>query len=278
MHPLRYVRLTSGFDAARSSPRTRPRSSGSCFRVSASACTSPETGNPRWDAIGSIAVGVPPRRRRGLPDRAQYGLPHRRGRDAAQPQPRPGGVAIAPVIERVSFHLEWVGANIVFMVASVDLRRPTCAAILALLTDFHHWRTMWSPWEDLDQAMQRSYSGSASGWARYTPGEGNKKAGKGTMAITGVTDDRVDVALHFIEFLGGQSYRSRSRRPGRKGAVTWSVRRDGPDDADSSRWFQVHDFCRGRTSRKGWPGSSPRPRPDSQHGGSSRRRQRSSGR
>lgn len=33
--------------------------------------------------------------------------------------------------------------------------------------------------------------GAAYAW------EGNKKAGKGTMAITGATDDRVDVALHF---------------------------------------------------------------------------------
>ncbi|GAA1765828.1 SRPBCC family protein [Nostocoides vanveenii] len=71
-----------------------------------------------------------------------------------------------------------------------------CAAILALLTDFHQWRT-WSPWEDLDPAMQRSYSGSASGVGAAYAWEGNKKAGKGTMAITGVTDDRVDVALHF---------------------------------------------------------------------------------
>lgn len=45
--------------------------------------------------------------------------------------------------------------------------------------------------------MQRSYSGSASGVGAAYAWEGNKKAGKGTMAITGVTDDRVDVALHF---------------------------------------------------------------------------------
>lgn len=45
--------------------------------------------------------------------------------------------------------------------------------------------------------MQRSYSGSASGVGAAYAWEGNKKAGKGTMAITGVTDDRVDVAARW---------------------------------------------------------------------------------
>jgi hypothetical protein len=34
--------------------------------------------------------------------------------------------------------------------------------IFSLINDFHRWRT-WSPWEDKDPAMNRSYSGAAVG-------------------------------------------------------------------------------------------------------------------
>ena len=70
------------------------------------------------------------------------------------------------------------------------------AVIHALLTDFHAW-TRWSPWEDIDPAMSRTYSGREAGVGAGYAWEGNKKAGKGTMRITAVTDDRVDVDLHF---------------------------------------------------------------------------------
>ncbi|MFN8098745.1 MAG: SRPBCC family protein [Dermatophilaceae bacterium] len=78
---------------------------------------------------------------------------------------------------------------------TVEIGAPP-QVVLALLTDFRQWRR-WSPWEDLDPAMERAYTGSARGVGAAYAWEGDKKAGKGTMTITGITDDRVDVALHF---------------------------------------------------------------------------------
>ena len=81
-------------------------------------------------------------------------------------------------------------------------RATTIAApidtIHALLVDFHNWPS-WSPWEALDPDMRRTYSGPDVGVGARYAWEGNKKAGKGWMAITGVTDDRVDIDLEFLK-------------------------------------------------------------------------------
>ena len=70
--------------------------------------------------------------------------------------------------------------------------------ILPHLTDFRKW-SAWSPWEQLDPAMKRTYSGTAEGvGARYT-WEGNKKAGAGSMEIVEVTPDSVHIDLRFTK-------------------------------------------------------------------------------
>jgi uncharacterized protein YndB with AHSA1/START domain len=63
------------------------------------------------------------------------------------------------------------------------------------IADFHNW-TRWSPWEDLDPALQRSYSGAPSGVGAVYEWSGNRKAGQGRMEIVEVsepTDVRIDL-------------------------------------------------------------------------------------
>jgi uncharacterized protein YndB with AHSA1/START domain len=50
------------------------------------------------------------------------------------------------------------------------------------LTDFRKW-TGWSPWEALDPAMKRTYSGASDGVGAAYAWEG-KKSGTGNMLIT----------------------------------------------------------------------------------------------
>ena len=45
--------------------------------------------------------------------------------------------------------------------------------IFALINDFHQWGS-WSPYENKDPAMKRSYSGAASGQGAVYAWEGNK--------------------------------------------------------------------------------------------------------
>lgn len=70
------------------------------------------------------------------------------------------------------------------------------AAVHALIADFHDW-VRWSPWEGLDPALERTYTGSGVG-ARYD-WSGNKKAGAGSMVFTGISPKRVTVDLEFLK-------------------------------------------------------------------------------
>ncbi len=68
----------------------------------------------------------------------------------------------------------------------------------ALIDDFHAW-TQWSPWEDLDPELQRTYSGSERGVGAVYQWSGNRKAGQGRMEITRSSPEDVEVALDFLK-------------------------------------------------------------------------------
>src|SRR5262245_42699160 len=57
--------------------------------------------------------------------------------------------------------------------------------VFALIEDFHGWGA-WSPWEKLDPAMQRSYSGAASGEGAVYEWRGDPHVGRGRMQIVDV--------------------------------------------------------------------------------------------
>jgi hypothetical protein len=82
------------------------------------------------------------------------------------------------------------------------VRSTTVAAepgrVHALVDDFHEWRA-WSPWEGLDPDLRRTYSGPDSGVGAHYAWEGNRKAGAGSMEITGSTPGTIDIRLAFLK-------------------------------------------------------------------------------
>jgi uncharacterized protein YndB with AHSA1/START domain len=54
--------------------------------------------------------------------------------------------------------------------------------IFSLINDFHQWGS-WSPWENKDPAMKRSFSGSAAGKGAVYAWDGNKNVGSGRMEV-----------------------------------------------------------------------------------------------
>lgn len=56
------------------------------------------------------------------------------------------------------------------------------ARVFGYLNDFREWRK-WSPWEDLDPNLNRTYSGADSGVGAKYAWEGDKKVGAGSMEI-----------------------------------------------------------------------------------------------
>ncbi|MFE5703022.1 SRPBCC family protein [Rhodococcus koreensis] len=76
--------------------------------------------------------------------------------------------------------------------ASPDVVQP-------LLDDFRKWQA-WSPWEDVDPDLKRTYSGPDSGVGASYAWEGNRKAGSGQMVITeSVPGSKVVLDLIFLK-------------------------------------------------------------------------------
>ncbi|MET9025312.1 SRPBCC family protein [Nocardia sp. NPDC004168] len=72
------------------------------------------------------------------------------------------------------------------------------ARVHGLINDFHKW-VEWSPWEDLDPQLQRSYSGAESGVGARYAWSGNRKAGAGSMEIVGSAEREIGVRLEFMK-------------------------------------------------------------------------------
>jgi hypothetical protein len=54
------------------------------------------------------------------------------------------------------------------------------------IASFRNW-THWSPWEDVDPDLRRTYSGAESGTGAAYAWSGNRKAGQGRMEIVEAT-------------------------------------------------------------------------------------------
>lgn len=81
---------------------------------------------------------------------------------------------------------------------SASINAPS-EKIFALINDLHSW-VSWSPWEKMDPAIKRTYSGAASGKGAVYEWEGNREVGKGRMEITDTSSpSRVTIKLDFIK-------------------------------------------------------------------------------
>jgi carbon monoxide dehydrogenase subunit G len=95
--------------------------------------------------------------------------------------------------------------------------------VLALLQDFHRW-TEWSPWEQIDPSMQRSYSGALSGKGAVYAWSGNGKAGAGRMELVDVAADRVLIQIDFLKpFKARNTVEFTLHNQGEATRVVWSM-------------------------------------------------------
>lgn len=96
--------------------------------------------------------------------------------------------------------------------------------IFARINDFHAWRD-WSPWEGLDPALKREYSGADFGKGAAYAWKGNGNVGTGRMEITeAIADSRIAIALHFKKPFEAQQFAEFTLEPeGDATRVTWSM-------------------------------------------------------
>jgi len=96
--------------------------------------------------------------------------------------------------------------------------------VYAQIVDFHNWRN-WSPWDDLDPDMKRSYSGADAGVGASYAWAGNRKAGEGQMKITdAAAPSSVQIALDFLKPFKSSSTTTFNLKPqGEATEVTWTM-------------------------------------------------------
>jgi uncharacterized protein YndB with AHSA1/START domain len=111
--------------------------------------------------------------------------------------------------------LKWIGLVVVVAVAIVLVlaaNRPGTfrvertlriqappEKVQGYIEDFHLW-PQWSPFEKLDPAMQRTFSGAEKGRGAQYAWEGNGKAGAGHMEILeSDPGSRVTISLDFLK-------------------------------------------------------------------------------
>jgi uncharacterized protein YndB with AHSA1/START domain len=71
--------------------------------------------------------------------------------------------------------------------------------VYAQINDFKAWTT-WSPWEKIDPALKRTYSGPQSGKGAAYAWEGNKDVGSGRMEITdSAPASKIVIKLDFLK-------------------------------------------------------------------------------
>ena len=80
---------------------------------------------------------------------------------------------------------------------TVTMKAPA-SRVHGLVDDFHRWPS-WSPWEDLDPDVERTYSGPDQGIGAHYSWSGNKKAGRGSMEITRSSAEEIVIALEFLK-------------------------------------------------------------------------------
>jgi uncharacterized protein YndB with AHSA1/START domain len=81
---------------------------------------------------------------------------------------------------------------------STTIKAPP-GKIFPYINDFHQWG-IWSPWEKLDPALRRTFTGAPRDKGAVYEWEGNAKAGKGRMEITEATPpSRVTIKLDFLK-------------------------------------------------------------------------------
>ncbi len=98
------------------------------------------------------------------------------------------------------------------------------STVYAYIIDLHRWQE-WSPWEGLDPALVREYTGAKSGVGARYAWRGNRKAGCGSMEIVAAEPTTgIDVAVAFEKPIKSTSTSSLRLAPeGAATRVTWTM-------------------------------------------------------
>lgn len=104
---------------------------------------------------------------------------------------------------------------------SISINAPP-QQIFPLIADFHQWRN-WSPYEQKDPAMKRSYDGAERGKGAIYAWDGDKNVGSGRMEILEAAEpQKIVIKLDFFKPFEGHNTAEFTMLPQGDGThVTW---------------------------------------------------------
>jgi hypothetical protein len=111
---------------------------------------------------------------------------------------------------------------------AIDVKAPP-DRIFPLINDFHQW-VSWSPYENKDPAMKRSYSGAESGKGAVYGWDGNSNVGSGRMEILETSiPSKILIKLDFFKPFEGHNTAEFTMLPqGDATHLTWVMRGPAP--------------------------------------------------
>ena len=106
---------------------------------------------------------------------------------------------------------------------SVSINAPP-ERIFSLISDFHQW-VNWSPYEQKDPAMKRTYSGTERGRGAVYAWDGDKNVGSGRMEILDVSaPSKIVIKLDFFKPFEGHNTAEFTMLPqGDTTNLTWTM-------------------------------------------------------
>jgi uncharacterized protein YndB with AHSA1/START domain len=106
---------------------------------------------------------------------------------------------------------------------SIEINAPA-EKIFPLISNYKHWGD-WSPYEKVDPAMQRTFSGAPSGKGSVYEWNGNKNVGHGRMEILDTTTpSKVVIKLDFFSPFEAHNTAEFTMQPrGNATNVTWAM-------------------------------------------------------
>lgn len=106
---------------------------------------------------------------------------------------------------------------------SVAVQAPP-ERVFPLINDFHNW-SEWSPYEKIDPAMKKTFSGATSGPGAIYQWAGNGKAGEGRMEIIDASaGSQITIDLSFLKpFPAHNTAQFTFAAQGGMTNVTWAV-------------------------------------------------------
>jgi hypothetical protein len=106
---------------------------------------------------------------------------------------------------------------------ATSIRAPA-DRIFSMINDFHQWRG-WSPYEDRDPALKRTYEGPDSGQGAVYAWDGNRNVGSGRMEILEASvPSKITIKLDFFKPFEGHNTAEFTMLPqGDVTNLTWTM-------------------------------------------------------